>query len=350
MENKKDERTAIEQAEEAAHDRQQSPAEPPKVGNADPGQENWSYAGADSTSINEIHITSLEEAQNEQEMGGEEADAWIETSASPQAEKAVEINNGMELVKKLSKGYNTLINLTGKNLVERAISLGKVLIRLKDLAKGSATPWGAWAEKNLPFLGKRNREKFMLLARREDCHRYSFLGVDRIEMLCSATKESESEDPIGDLLGKYQIAYDETSEEDLAEFKVLVNSALNKEKLEKENIQASWELTVNLTPTGVDFDKPFLKKLKDIQECGGNPQTHLEKLSLNRGRDDDEPDTGKRLQDFNTLSNRLIKTIDYLIDDEGQLEKLDKTTLASLLDKLQKLHLAANPAVEDQAA
>jgi len=100
----------------------------------------------------------------------------------------------------------------------------------------------------------------------------------------------------------------------------------------------------------VDFDKSFLKKLKDIQDCGGNPQTYLEKLSLNRGKDDAEPDTGKRLQDFNTLSNRLIKTIDYLIEDEGQLEKLDKTTLRSLLEKLQKLQSAANPAVENQAA
>ena len=348
MKNQKNEEKEMEKAPEASLTNQPGAPIPKAVDLMQSAKDYGPYLGPDSTAINEILITRAENEQGERE--NEEVSAWLQSSSESKTEADAEIKTGVELARVLSAGYNRVINLTGKNLAERAISLGKVLFRLKHLAKDSGILWGVWAEKNLPFISKRSREKFMLLAKRKDCHRYSFLGVDRLEMLCSSTKESEDSDPIENLLSKYQITHDEGSETNLAEFKILIDSALNNEKLIKSGLQVPSHLVQDLTRIGVNFDKSFLKKLKDIQDCSGNPNALLEKLSMNRGAEDPEPEVGKRLQDFNTLSNRLIKTIDYLIEEEDQLPKIDRETLVKLWSKLQRLQSAANLAVTEQAA
>ena len=78
---------------------------------------------------------------------------------------------------------------------------------------------------------------------------------------------------------------------------------------------------------------------------GGNPATLLEDLASKEGDDDPDADTEKRIQDFNSLSTRLIETIDYLVKDaENQdptdfdhLETLDVDTFEILIAKLEKL-------------
>ena len=190
----------------------------------------------------------------------------------------------------------------------------------------------------------------MLLAKRKDCHRYALLGVDRLEHLCSVTKEVKGDDAIGQFLAKYQISLDEDSEVSLAEFKLSIDSALNAERLLQNGITTNLPLVKDLTRGGIEFDKSFVKKLKDIQECGGNPQTYLSKLSINRGEESLESEGTKRLQDFNTLSNRLIKTIDFLFEDEDNISMVDKSTLEILFEKLTKLRGATTMTAMQQAA
>jgi hypothetical protein len=74
--------------------------------------------------------------------------------------------------------------------------------------------------------------------------------------------------------------------------------------------------------------------LKDVQDCGGNPESLLKKLVLTGGKEDMDVTPEKRLQDFNQLSNRLIKTLEFIIDDQDQLIKIDRDTFQLLLEKL----------------
>ena len=89
-------------------------------------------------------------------------------------------------------------------------------------------------ETNLPFLGKRNRQKFMRLAKRSDCHDYTHLGVDRLDVLCSLTEDSAEEEPIKALFGKYDIPFDETSEVNMTEFRNQIDAAISNERLVKK--------------------------------------------------------------------------------------------------------------------
>jgi len=307
----------------------------------------WESLGTDSTAVIDVVVLNTDDIQPCQNT---EIGAWLEKSKEEKVDLDEKIHSGIELARTEAANYNKLIHVTGKSLGERGILQGTIYNRLKKLSRNSGMLWGVWAEKNLPFISKRNREKFMLLAKRKDCHQYAFLGVDRLELLCSATKDSKDNNPIGELLGKYQISFDDKSEVNLVEFKLSIDSALNNEKLLRNGITADLDVIKNLTQIGTEFDKSFVKKLKDIQDCGGNPQTYLGKLSMNRGGEPLESEDEKRLQDFNTLSNRLIKTIDFLIEDEDYIEMIDKKTLDILFEKLTKLRGATTVTAMQQAA
>jgi len=307
----------------------------------------WSSLGTDSTAVIDVVVLNTDDIPPSQNA---EIGAWLENSKEEKVDVDEKIRSGIELARTEVANYNKLIHVTGKSLAERAFLLGTIFLRLKKLSRNSGMLWGVWAEKNLTFISKRNREKFMLLAKRKDCHQYAFLGVDRLELLCSATKDSKDVNPIGELLGKYQISFDDKSEVNLVEFKLSIDSALNNEKLLRNGITTDLDIIKNLTQNGTEFDKSFVKKLKDIQDCGGNPYTYLSKLSMNRGEESSESKDEKRLQDFNTLSNRLIKTIDFLFEDEDNIAMVDKKTLDNLFEKLLKLRDTANMTAMQQAA
>jgi hypothetical protein len=309
-------------------------------------EETLAYAGYDSTAVIDIAFVDSPAVKKENKA----LDSWMAQCEDPKADRSKVIKSGIELAKKIAKAMNELINFTAKDVAKRAIHLGTIFLHLKELVKGAETPWTVWADENLPFVGERNREKYMRLAKRKDCYPYAFLGVDRLEMLCSATKDSKEEDPIGALLTKYDIPFDEKSEDNMNEFKILIDSALNNEKLLKNGVTADFALVKDLTLNGTAFDKSFLKELKHIQESGGSAEARLKKLSMNNGKDTDEDDGEKRIQDFNTLSNRLIKTIDYIVKDSGQHAKVDQNTFSRLLEKLSELQKVLEPAAEKQAA
>jgi hypothetical protein len=326
----------------------QNPNPPAKVLSElnQPAEETFDYAGYDSTAVVDIAFVDSPPIKKEVKT----LDSWTAQCKEPQPDRSKLIKSGVEFAKKIAKDMNELINFTAKDVAKRAIHLGMIFLQLKEMVKGTETPWTVWADENLHFIGERNREKYMGLAKRKDCYPYAFLGVDRLDMLCSATKDSKEEDPIGAFLKKYEIPFDEQSEDNMTEFRNLIDSALNNEKLLKNGIAVDFPLVKHLTLSKFDFDKSFLKELKHIQESGGSAEARLKKLSMNNGKETDEDDGEKRIQDFNTLSNRLIKTIDYIVKDSNQHAKVDQNTFTKLLEKLAELQKLVNLAAETQAS
>jgi hypothetical protein len=317
-----------------------------------PVKESWSYAGSDSTAVIDITILGVED---EDKYDGPEEDyemtEWNEYVKNPKFSIDEKIEIGVKMVRDFAENYNLLINRTQKRLADRAIILGKLFLALKDLVHQKGNHWIPWAEENLLFIERRNREKYMRFAIRKDCHDFSFLGVDRLDLLCSATSNFKSDNPIGYLLSKYKIQFNPRSEENVADFKNRVDSALNQEKLSKQGFTPNFELVSNLTLVGVKFDTGLVKTMKNIRDCGGSPEAYLEKLSMNQGKDDADDDPEKRLQDFNSLANRLIKTVDYILKAPDQLSKVDKETFLQLWHKIDELQRKANLlSAEEQAA
>lgn len=169
----------------------------------------------------------------------------------------------------------------------------------------------------------------MLLASRKDCHPFLVLGVDRLETLCQATKD------VGALLKRYNILFSQDSEVSPAEFKALVDAALNNEKLRQSGITVSFDLVKQLTFFKVEVDNNLLSRLSEVEVTGGSKVKYLEMLAINAGKVLPPSDAEQRLKDFNSQSARLVKTLAFIREDESQLAKIDKTILLQLWEELQ---------------
>jgi len=308
---------------------------PAVINQSEPEIESWSYMGTDSTAVTEITLLASEAADDEDKKA---VNSWLGQITKPKKGQKLPteqlIEQGIGLAQSISAAANREINLAHQDFACRAIIIGRICLKLKDLIRGSNKPWGSWAEEHLPFIAKRNREKYMLLASRPDCHPFTFLGVDRMEMLCSVTKNMEGKDRIGDLFRKYQIPFDEEMDMSMNEFKAKIDAAINNEKLVKNGLTINFNMVANVVNIGVDFDKALIRRLKEIDDCGGNPETLLEKIALTGGKEDNEPTPEKRLQDFNHLGSRLITTLEIIAQDQDQLVKIDRETFRRLIEKL----------------
>ena len=237
------------------------------------------------------------------------------------------LTEGIGLLKECYADFNSFKHLFGRYDAEWAIHLGNNLLQMKALAK------------------KVLSVNFMNLARRTDCHKYSFLGVDRLNILCSATVDfkDDTDDLIGAFMTKHNIVFDPTKEFDLDEFKVQIDTALNMERLLKNGVDLDIEKVKKLTQSGKKFEKSFISKMKDIKESGGDINVFADNVAISGGQDAIEDEGEKRLQDFSTLSNRLIATIDYIVkENSDEIEKIDAETFLRLQKKLEILQKLGN--------
>lgn len=261
------------------------------------------------------------------------------------------IKEKIEQIRTMATEYNLFVNHTSKEIAEWRIRLGGALNQLKFLVRMSDESWEQWGDENLPFVGKRNRQKCMLLARRTDCHQHTRLGVDRLEMLCSATKDSDAENPIGSFMSRHGITVDETADVDLEEFKIQVDTALNREKLERRHIQVSPEVVETATREGKSFDKGFLKRLSNIQRDGGDPEAYLrDPSSVRQEKEESEPAAEDRVKDFISLSNQMIEMVDDILKCPEQISKIESDFIDELIEKLMELQAAANMNTEEAEA
>lgn len=302
--------------------------------------------GVDTTPVNVIAFGSLTVGNTDPKN----LETWLAATKSLKnvqpEDKSKLIEDGLKISSGLIGECNKLLNLTGKTIAEKAISIGRVCIRLKNMKPGAGdgVRWGDWADNNIP-LGVRTRQKYMLVSSRPDCHEFTHLGVDKMAILCSLTekpKKNSNENPIKTLLNNYNISSDQDNTTSMDEFKKQVEAIIVTERLIKKGLNLGYEEIKAAIDVGVQFDKALIDRLRDSSDGGGNAGVLLSKIidgndtrSLTRKSDKE------RLKDFNTLSSQLIKTLDYLLGtfdenvDDDLTEKIDEDTFIVLMEKLE---------------
>jgi len=258
------------------------------------------------------------------------------------ADRAKLIKTGIAKTKSLVAGANKKVNVAARNFADDALVVGLAGLRLKALNVSSTTPWGVFAEEQMPFLSKRNRQKYMMLAEREDCYPLTFLGVDKLEILCSLTKKSKDENAIGKLLSDYDIPFDEKSELDMESFKKAVDVAIGNEKLKKGGIEIALQCVEDAIQNGTKIDTKLIKRLQDSNNSNGDPAVLLQ--TIIDGDDDDGTEAPeKRLQDFNTQGNRMVVTVHNVMQDYDKMETTHKETFVALFEILEALKAKIMP-------
>ena len=305
---------------------------------------NFGFAGTDSTSVIDIVSTVVET----DDALTEEATTWLSQAISSLKERNEAIQHGIDLTKTLAADLNFNINMAGKTIAQKTIIIGKSCNRLKYLNQGSKTPWGPFAEENLKFISKRNRQKYMSVASREDCHELDFLGIDCLDALCSLTKGLKKEFPdqnvIKILFAEYDIPYDDRTEMDMEDFRKKIDRAIKHQRLKRKGLEIPFELLNEAMDNGIKIDNSLVKRLKDAEASGGDRETLLKNIIAKNDEDDPEREKEQRMDDFNTLSAKLSQTVEYLLDDIDELEKLDRDLFDCLWEKLKELKEIFEPA------
>ena len=260
------------------------------------------------------------------------------------------IKEKIEDLRNMTSEHNLLVNQAGKESARRAIQIGAKLLELRDMVNRLGIKWLTWADEHLPFIKKRNRQKYMRLARRKDAHPYLSLGIERLDAICSLTESVEGEDSIGSLF-KDKIPLDATTEEvDLSEFKLFVDATVNSEKLQKRGIEVAPPLMRELTKRRTPFDTSLLQNLLDIKDRGEDPEAFLRDLAIKPNKEEAIETPGEPPMDFNILADRLIRTVDYFMENPERISKIDKRKFDKLLRKLLELKSKGAIAVNQEEA
>ncbi len=306
------------------------------------------YIGVDTSAVHDITILYTKEVEKDSNV--EIVKAWFEHLKDRNIDIAHEIEVGIEIAKAVTADYHQFYDFAQMTVAGKYLLIGTVLLRLKKLTRSAGFMWQKWADTHLRFLKPRSRERAMLLAERVDCRPYLPLGVERLTLLCQATRGSKEKDPIGSLLRKYNILYAQDSDVSPAEFKALIDAVLNAERLSENGISVDFELVKRLTNSKVEVGNSLVERLQEIRESGGSEQRYLEHLALAGRKAISDSDPDRPLQDFNSLSSKLLNALAQVLEDETHFEKIDANALSELINELQSLQRKLTPTVETQGA
>ncbi|MGO9137285.1 MAG: hypothetical protein ACLP9S_04790 [Syntrophales bacterium] len=283
-------------------------------------------------------------------------ETWLREVAAEADLSAVDLerllSSGKQHLQTAVVDFNSLEHVTGRDLTRRAIRMGVMIIGLKKLVKQKKEKWGAWASENLPFLGERNRQKYTQLGSRLDAHKYDFLGIERLYMLCVATDSyvGKEEDPIGNFLSRHNVAFDQNTDFDIDDFKRDIDVAMNMDLLSSKGIQGvDPALVKNLSLAKVRLDGSLMGELKTLQNYGGNINDRLRDLSQTRGKIRDLEEKEKT-RNFNTLSIQLLKATEAFLKDREKMETINTNLFMDLFKRLDVLRQLLVPETSEKAA
>lgn len=275
---------------------------------------------------------------------------WFNKTKLPEVKLQDIIGEGIELLKGQYADFNSISHIFGCRGAEMAIQLGKLLNRLKSVARKTGEGWGEWATKNLPFIKARTREKFMNLAKRRDCHKYAFLGTERLDILCTATKDSPDEDdPIGAFMARHNVPFDPEGEFVLEEFTEHIDIALGCERIESKGFSIPRSKVAALHKLGREVDQALIKSMTIARDSGGSPEAVVDRLILNGGKELQGSTPEQRFSDFNTSASRMLKTLEYIIENQDHVDLIDRKTYQMLMEKLAAIQELRNMNPEEPA-
>jgi hypothetical protein len=282
-------------------------------------------------------------------------ETWLREVAAEADLSAVDLerllSSGRQHLQTAVIDFNSVEHLTGRDLTRRALRMGILTLGLKKLVKQKKGKWGAWATENLPFLGERNRQKYTQLGSRLDAHKYDFLGIERLYMLCVATDSyvGKEEDPIGSFLSRHNVMFDQNTDFDIDDFKRDIDVAMNMDLLSSKGIQGvDPALVKNLSLAKVKLDGSLMGELKTLQNYGGNINNRLRDLSQTRGKTRDLEEKEKT-RNFNTLSIQLLKATEAFLKDTEKMETINTNLFMDLFQRLDVLRRLLVPETSEKA-
>jgi hypothetical protein len=239
---------------------------------------------------------------------------------------------GQELLREFFAKHNRAFSGIVGTFTDYSVQIGRLLIALKALVKACGLMWEPWAAENLKFMTPRTRQRNMQLANIKGIDNHLHFGVERLIILAGAVKGNDGDDPIGDLLKKYDLEFDPTEEIDLDAYKNAVDLVLDFERLQKAGLTVNIESLKKYRADGKKVTAGLIRILKAVEAADGDPNKHLTDPS-GGGSDDGE----KKAKSFKKMATSLAGTIDWIADHREFIDQVDLDMIDELTTKLAEL-------------
>lgn len=289
---------------------------------------------------------------------------WIVTEPKTEKDMKKHVSAGVKILNGLNSAHLQFQKKTGMELVKQSILIGQICNKLKEQVKKPGQTWGMWVAENMKNgIEKRSLQKYMRIAAFPDAEQHAFLGIDRLDYLCTVINEEsedsvdeesdnpfdKSKDPVGYLFNRHHIT--KCSPEDLDGFKKCIDICIACEKLKKAGIEYDSdhvELLINGSKDDDDennkfkFSKSVINELKTVKKAGEDTKQYIKKLALNKGKlAASDKDIHITLHDFNSLGERMIKVINVMLTKIDITTTIDKKILNDVEAKINELKAIA---------
>lgn len=220
---------------------------------------------------------------------------------------------------------------------------GRLLKALQTKVKAAGMNWQTYAKKNIN-LSQRTIEKYIKIAEIPNVELHLSLGIERLYLLAGAVDGIESEDPIGQFLGKHEMNFDLTEELDFEDFKRRIDEITVKQKAGAEGIEMATETAAKMVERNIPLTKEILDTAKTVKETGGNTNVFFDKLVSAEPNTNGHPAKNSkkkqqnRMKSFNKLAEEMKSFVKEAKEKKGEiLRKIDAKSLDELLVELEAL-------------
>ena len=230
-------------------------------------------------------------------------------------------------------------NNTNGNL---AIHIGKVLLKLKEIAnKIKTAQWEDWAAENIN-LKDGTRQLYMQLAKRPDCHPYSYLGVSYLRELLAVTSENSDDVlTITQLFDKYDILDavepnpDETT---VGEFKRKVSAAIAVEKLLKKGVTVDFDKIYPLYAMGNELTSKHIEEIESLADDPVRVNEYIDDLIHNQGIPSRQHESQPNY-DITSDTCCMCEKVDYVLDKDDLVAEIYLPAIQDAIFKLRALEV-----------
>ena len=349
LNNKTDIDQSVENPEDQAIPESEAQGEDDRITGKEPESDNDSDSQSiisnefalcsDSTAALDV-ITLIEEDDGDL-LGDSDISNEAEDFLNPDTKyesKAEKLTSGRDLIRRYFSQYNRSWSAVSGTYTGYVVTMGRIMVELKALAKDCGKKWEPWAAENLAFMKPRTRQAFMQLAAVPGIDQYLHFGKERLLLLAAATKPYTSDDPIGDFLKAHNLYFDPEAEIDLDAYKEAVDIALDQDRLKNTGVVVEKDSIRQFKTDGKKINTGLIKVLKTVQRSGGDPNKSL----TDPIEDDDSKNGEKRVQSFKKLAVSLLGTINWIVDHPDYFDQVDADKIEELEDKLSALKRLIN--------
>jgi len=242
----------------------------------------------------------------------------------------------------LTLRYNSTINMRENTsagvFTKYRIRLGMLFNFQKELVKNRLKlKWTEWFPESYPTISLRSAQEYMKIAEYPDAISCSVFGKQRLLKIVRQIGKPEGDHPFGKFLEDNGIDFDPEEETDHEELKTVIDIAIARQKLNREDFdEVTDDKVEELVRKGIELNPNRVNELK-LAKAQGDLAEYVDGLIENGGKADPIMTPERKADSFKKTLDRFLDKTDDAIEDDEYLSEVNLELWSQLKEKVLTL-------------